>query len=156
MNIRFRKATLSDVALLRGFESKLVAHERAVEPTLIQEGPLEYYEIPNLIEDSENALVLVAEMDGDPVGCGLGQIRKNDPCYNETYYGYIGLMYVEPSQRGKNIGSSIVQELTAWFRAKNIREVRLKVYASNPGAVKAYEKYGFEHYIHEMKLRQTP
>lgn len=153
MNIRFRKAVLSDVPLLRSFESRLVEHERALEPTLLQEGPLEYYDIPKLIEDPENSLVLVAEIGGEPVGCGLGQIKKNDPCYKETHYGYIGLMFVDESQRGKNVGGSVVQELITWFRNKGIREIRLKVYASNPGAVKAYEKYGFEHYIHEMKLK---
>ena len=154
MNINFRKATPADVPLLRGFESKLVAHERAKEPTLIQEGHLEYYDILKLIEDTRSAIVLIAEIDGEPIGCGLGQIKENDPRYNETHYGYIGLMYVNESQRGKNVGSSIVQELVSWFHSKGINEVRLWTYASNPGAMKAYARYGFEHYVHEMRLKK--
>ncbi len=154
MNLTFRKATLEDVPLLRGFESKLVEHERAVEPTLKQEGVLEYYDLPKLIEDTRNALVLIAEIDGVAVGCGLGQIKENDPCYDESHYGYVGLMYVDKSQRGKNVGGSIIQEVTNWFRSQGINEVRLKVYASNPGAIRAYEKYGFEPYIQEMRLRK--
>ncbi len=154
MKLTFRKATLEDVPLLRGFEAKLVEHERAVEPTLKQEGTLEYYNIPKLIEDTGNAIVLIAEIHGVAVGCGLGQIKENDTCYNETHYGYVGLMYVDESQRGKNVGGSIVQEVTNWFRSQGINEVRLKVYASNPRAVGAYEKYGFEPYIQEMRLRK--
>lgn len=154
MNLTFRKATLEDVPLLRGFEAKLVDHERAVEPTLKQEGVLEYYDIPKLIEDTRNAIVLIAEIDGVAVGCGLGQIKENDACYDESHYGYIGLMYVDESQRGKNVGGSIVQELNNWFRSKGINEIRLKVYANNPGAIGAYEKYGFEPFINEMKLRK--
>ena len=48
---------------------------------------------------------------------------------------------------------TFIQELTKWFHSKNIHEIRLKVYANNPMAVKAYEKYGFEHFVHEMKLK---
>ena len=154
MNIYFRRATLADVPLLRGFESKLVAYEQTTEPTLIQEDTLQYYDIPKLIKDAVNAAVLIAEIDGKPVGCGLGQIKENSHCYNEKHYGYIGFMYVDEEQRGKNIGSSIVQELIIWFRNKEINEIHLKVYASNLGAIRAYQKYGFEHYIHEMKLRK--
>lgn len=154
MNLKFRKATLDDVPLIRGFEQKLVNHERGVEPSLKQEGTLEYYDIPKLIEDTRNAIVLIAEIDGVAVGCGLGQIKENDPCYNESHYGYVGLMYVDESQRGKNVGGSIVQELTNWFRSQDINEVRLKVYANNSGAVRAYERYGFEPYIQEMRLRK--
>ena len=153
INIRFRYAVPSDVPLLRNFESKLVAHERSVEPTLIQKGSLEYYKIPDLIGD-ENASILIAEVDGVPIGCGLGQIKENDFYNNEKQYGYIGLMYVEESQRGKNIGGLIIQELMDWFGTKGINEIRLKVYASNPMAVEAYKKYGFEHYVHDMKLKK--
>lgn len=154
MALTFRKATLEDVSLLRGLEAKLVEHERGLEPTLKQGGRLEYYDIPKLIEDTRNAIVLIAEIDGQTVGCGLGEIKKNDACYNESHYGYIGLMYVDESQRGKNVGGSIVHELTDWFHINGINEVRLKVYASNPGAIRAYEKYGFEPYINEMKLKK--
>ena len=153
MNIYFRRATLADIPLLSNFENKLIAHERTTEPTLIQEGALQYYDIPKLIKDTVNATVLIAEIDGKSVGCGLGQIKENGSCYNEKYYGYIGFMYVDEEQRGKNIGGSIIQELITWFRSKEINDVHLKVYASNAGAIRAYQKYGFEHYIHEMKLR---
>lgn len=62
-------------------------------------------------------------------------------------------MYVDPAQRGKHIGRSIIDALVQWFRNRNIQEIRLKVYASNVGAVAAYEKMGFQDYIQEMKLQ---
>ena len=152
--MNFRKATLSDVRLLRDFESKLVAYERTIEPGIIQKGPLEYYDIPKLLEDISSAIVFIAEIDGQPVGCGLGQIKENDSYNSETQYGYIGIMYVDEDQRGKNVGSSIVRELITWFHSKGINEIRLKVFAGNPIAISAYQKYGFAHYIHEMKLKK--
>ena len=152
MSISFRKATLGDVPLLRDFEKRLVSHERTVEPTLIQEGKLEYYDISKLIADTDNVTVLIAEIEGEPVGCGLAQIKENDLCYNEKTYGYIGLMYVDEANRGNNIGGLIIQELVNWIHGKGINEVHLKVYASNQGAIKAYEKYGFKNYVHEMML----
>jgi ribosomal protein S18 acetylase RimI-like enzyme len=153
MSLSIRPASLSDVDLLRDFERKLISHEQENEKTLKQERELLYYDIPKLIEDVRNTCVLIAELDGNPVGCGFGQIRENDHFNQEKQYGYIGLMYVDESSRGNNVGHSIVQELVRWFHSRTIREIRLKVYASNPGAIKAYEKYGFEHMVHEMKLK---
>lgn len=152
MNIKFRRASLVDVPILRDFESKLVAYERTIEPTLVQEGKLEYYDIPKIIKDTKNSIILIAEIEGRAFGCGLAQIKENDVCYNQKKYGYIGLMYVDSAHRGKNIGSLIIQELVEWIRGKGIKEVRLKVYSSNDGAIKAYKKYGFDEYIQEMKL----
>ncbi len=153
MNLSFREASIEDVALLRAFESQLINYERALEPTLIQTGHLEYYDIPKLITD-QNARIIIVEVDNKPVGCGLGQIKENDACYNEKKYGYIGLMYVMPDQRGKNIGGLVMQQLVNWFKERNISEVRLKVYAKNSIAIQSYEKFGFEHYIQEMKLKR--
>jgi len=130
-----------------------VDHERAVVPTLKQSGEIRYYDIPALIADTTNTVVLIAEIAGEPVGCGLGTIKENDACYNEMRYGYIGLMYVDEAYRGKNIAGEIVQKIVQWFRDRSISEIRLKVYASNSGAVRAYRKYGFEDYIFEMKLQ---
>lgn len=154
MEIQLRPATPADVPTLRAFESQLVAHERSVVPTLKQEGVLEYYDIPALIADEEKSIVLLAEVNGIPVGCGLGQIRANDACYTEAHFGYIGLMYVSPEQRGKGIVQKIIDRLKAWFESKGISEIHLKVFANNPMAIRAYEKCGFEPLIHEMRLRR--
>lgn len=78
----FRIADSRDIALLRDFESRLVAYEQPIESTL-QDGPLQYYHLELLLADRENTQILIAHLDGKPVGCGLGQIRNNEPIYRE-------------------------------------------------------------------------
>ena len=145
-------ATEEDISTLRAFEQELVGHERAVEPTLMQEGHLTYYDIPELLKDTDKNVLLIAEWGEVPVGCGMGQIQENDACYNESNYGYIGLMFVDKQYRKKNIGGQIVNHLLEWFKTKGLKEVHLKMYATNGNAKFAYEKYGFRPYIEELRL----
>lgn len=152
MKINFRPATSADIPLLRAFEQKLVAHERTIEPTLKPDGILEYYDIPKLIEDKENTLVLIAEVDGQPIGCGFGQIRAKDSCYTKNHNGYIGLVYIDEAHRGHNYSGKLMDTLRKWFKTKNINEIVLQVYSGNTGAIKAYEKYGFTPYSIILKI----
>jgi GNAT superfamily N-acetyltransferase len=152
MNMNIRPATLDDIPALRRFEAALVEHERAVEPTIKQEGPLEYYDLEALIQDTRKAVVLIVEIDGAPVGCGLGQIRENLPSHKESHYGYVGLMYTAPEHRGKGVASGVVQTLKQWFQLNHIRSLHLQVYANNAEAMEAYKHLGFVSYIVEMRL----
>lgn len=153
MNIAFRTATEADIPLLREFEQKLINHERSVEPTVKKEVPLTYYDIPKMLTETDKVLMLIAEVDGEPAGCGFARIRPSENCYTYSQHGYLGLIYVEESQRGQNVGGKIIDKLVEWLHEHNINDVILRVYAANVSAVKAYEKYGFAHYVHEMKLR---
>ena len=156
MKLTFRRATMADLHILRDFETKLDTHERKLEPTLKQHGVWEYFDIPKLIQDtSDKVLILIAEIDGQPIGCGFAQIKENEPYYIKPHYGYLTLIYVDESQRGKKIGGAILEQLVGWLHARGIDEITLIAYATNKGALKAYKKYGFEPYIVEMKLK-TP
>lgn len=153
MTLTFRAASMADLPLLRTFESKLDSHERKLEPTLKQQGVWGNYDIPALINDKARVLVLIAEVNGQPVGCGFAHIKDNEPYYNKPKYGYLAFIYVDESQRGKKIGSAIIDQLTRWLHTHNIDEITLMAYATNTEAIKAYKKYGFEPYLIEMKLK---
>ena len=150
MAVNCRRATLEDIPRLRELEQALVVFERDIEPTL-KEGPLEYYDIPALIADTQNAVVLVLESDGEIMACGLAQIRENNPSHRNAQYGYVGLMYVSPEHRGQGLGRRIIQELEQWCVEKGLKEMQLDVYASNSSAIGAYAKAGFSPYISRMR-----
>lgn len=153
MTVMIKEADFSDIEDLKAFEQELISYERGIEPTLIQSGKISYYDIPSLLADKENAYILIIKDNNLSIGCGFIEIKKNEPYYVDDFYGYIGLIYIDPKYRGKKLSSLLTHKLIKWAHNKDIYEVRLKVYASNKKAIQAYEKHNFVPYIYEMKLK---
>jgi RimJ/RimL family protein N-acetyltransferase len=57
----------------------------------------------------------------------------------------LGILVGSPDYRGKGIGTEVCRLVTEYaFSRLNLRKVMLAVYANNPGAIRAYEKAGFQ------------
>ncbi len=149
--IHIRTATAADLATLLDFEQKIIATERPMDPTLIQDQPISYYPIADYL-DADDTEVLVAVAGDQIVGSVYGQIRPRKPFFQTTHLGYIGFMYVRKNFRGQGVSQSLIKHITQWFDQHNITEVILTVYAQNPRAIRAYEKVGFEQHLIEMRL----
>lgn len=150
MDPNIRQATLADLDTLEHFQHQLVQFERPFDPTIPKNGTVGYYNLKKLLGDT-TVQVLVAEVDSTVVGCGFGQIRKDNEWSVQEQIGYIGLMFIHKKYRGNQIGKLIVEALIQWFKEKNISDIRLKVYEKNISAVKAYRNYGFQDFIIEMR-----
>ncbi len=148
--ITIRTAKTEDLPILLDFEQKIIEAERPMDITLKSE-KISYYDIGAYIL-ADHTQVVVAEIDGEIVGSGYGQIRDRKDFFKQKQLGYIGFMYVKEEHRGKGISQMVIQNLHEWFRSKNIDEIRLTVYEKNPWAIKAYEKTGFEKHLIEMRV----
>ncbi len=73
---------------------------------------------------------------------------------NHSIIGYYGFLHildelhilnvaVDPSYRGRKVGSALIEHLLERGRALSVRAVTLEVRESNLPAIKLYEKYGF-------------
>jgi len=150
-----RQAIHEDLPTLLAFEQQIIATERPMDPTLIQDQPISYYPLEEYL-DAKDTQVLVAENhDGQVVGSLYGQIRPRKPFFQTSHLGYIGFMYVKPEHRGKGLAEALIDNIRNWFNHQGISEIILHVYASNERAIKAYEKIGFVHHLIEMRLDQT-
>ena len=149
--MHIRPATPDDLNTLLEFEQQIIATERPMDPTLIQDRPISYYPLAEYIEASDTE-VLVAETDGVIVGSVYGQIRPRKPYFQTSHLGYIGFMYVEPNHRGSGVSEALITAISAWFKQQGISEITLHVYAQNPRAIRAYEKAGFVPHLIEMRL----
>ena len=147
----FRLATLDDIDELRRFERRIIAAERAFDPTL-KAGTIQYYDIESMLV-ADNVQFVVAQCGNELVACGFARIDRAKTYLSHVQQGYLGMMYVEPRYRGKSIISGIIEQLKQWFREKGVPELRLEVYSDNLAAVSAYEKAGFSKHIIEMRLR---
>ena len=145
-----RPATNADLDTLLRFEQGVVTAERPFDSTL-KPDPINYYDLAYMITAPEIEIV-VAELDGTPIGSGYARIEKSRHYLKHTHHAYLGFMYVEPEHRGKGVNQQIITALKQWAITRGITELRLDVYSDNQAAIIAYEKAGFSQYLIEMRL----
>lgn len=150
MNPTVRKATKEDLPILDTFMDALVDAERPMDST-IKSGKVIYYDLENFIIN-ENAVLYVVELNNELVASGYAKIKSNKSYLKHDKHAYLGFMFVPENHRGNGYNKLIVNALLAWSKAKNISEIRLEVYNSNPSAIRAYEKVGFKKHMIEMRL----
>ena len=147
-DIKIRKATHEDLNQLYVFEQDLIRTERPFDPTIKEK--THYYDLKEMITASHIHLV-VAELNNRIIGTGYARLETSKHYLKHSTHAYLGFMYVLPEHRGKGINKEIMEALKTWIRSQNIAELRLEVYQNNISAIKAYEKFGFEKHILEMR-----
>ena len=145
----FRTATLDDLPTLLEFEQGIIEFERPFDPTLAPD-PISYYDLGALLK-SNDAEVMVATVGEEVVGSGYAKIKKSKAYVLPEMHAYLGFMFVTPDHRGKGINQGLTEALIEWAKSRNIKEVRLDVYADNPSAIRAYDKVGFKKNMVEMR-----
>lgn len=85
-----------------------------------------------------DALPLIAEIEGQPVGIAWGFIHKPN-----LQVAHIYQMWVSPELRGKGIAKSLLLKIKAWALARGCSLMTLGVTTSNEAAVNLYRTFGF-------------
>jgi GNAT superfamily N-acetyltransferase len=145
-----RLATKNDLATLDTFMDGLVEAERPMDVT-IKDGKVIYYDLEGFIL-SEDAVLYVAELNGELVASGYAKIKKDRIYLKHEAHSYLGFMYVPEKHRGNGYNKLIIDALLAWSKTRNINEIRLDVYETNPSAIRAYQKTGFKKHLIQMRL----
>jgi GNAT superfamily N-acetyltransferase len=100
---------------------------------------------------SKNGLVLVAEIDGKPVGHAAVLIKKNIPIFKMEYIGELTDIYVREEYRGMGISTELKSEAFKWLKEKKIKKVLLHVFPDNESAIPVYNSWGFSPFLMEMR-----
>jgi RimJ/RimL family protein N-acetyltransferase len=89
----------------------------------------------------ENALYLVAEADGKIIGRADCRGGKRGHRHN------LGLgIIVAKEWRGKGVGTALLLTMIDWCRENpTVKRLELTVFHNNPGAIRLYERLGFQH-----------
>ncbi len=149
-SIIIREANINDLETLLEFEQSIIEAERPLNPFL-KKSKINFYNIKEILID-ENALIIVAVSNEELVGSGYVKIEDSEEYQKNKKNGYIGFMYVKPSFRGQRISSLVLENLKSWAKSKEIKELRLDVYNSNVKAIKAYEHFGFNKALVNMRM----
>src|SRR3954453_12728876 len=150
-NMTIRPANESDLTILLEFEQEIINAERPFNSTL-KNSEIHFYDLHQLME-SEEAKVMVAEVDNEIIGSGYAVIKEEvDLFVKHTQFSYLGFMYVKPAHRGRGVIKAIIERLNEWAITKEVNEIRLQVYDENIVAKKAYQKMGFKAHMLEMRM----
>nr|WP_321232314.1 GNAT family N-acetyltransferase [uncultured Psychroserpens sp.] len=145
-----RKATLADIETLKKFKLGLIKAELPMDET-IKEDTVSYYDLEALITN-DNSELLVAVIDSELVASGYAKIIPDRPYLKHDFQGYLGFMFVPKKHRGNGYNKLVLDALLKWCKSRNIYEIRLDVYDTNPAAIRAYEKAGFKKHLINMRL----
>lgn len=114
--------------------------------------------------DSMSGVVYVAEEIGNIVGFVQGVVvnhRLGDDIVFDTTHllrkdGWIGLLFVEPEQRGRGIGRQLMDKIKSHFVSEGCDTLRLLVLSGNTHTIEVYKKYGFIEHEVEMVRKLKP
>ncbi len=84
-------------------------------------------------------LRLIAYSVGQPCGLIHGSI---DPAQREV--AHFGAMWVDPGVRGHGVGRALLEAVTRWAKAREVRRLELWVTEKNEAAIRLYEHAGFQ------------
>ena len=145
-----RKATKEDLPILDTFMDALVDAERPMDVT-IKDGKVIYYNLEDFISE-DNSILYVVELNKELVASGYAKIKPDRSYLKHEKHAYLGFMFVPEKHRGNGYNKLIIDALLTWSKTKNISEIRLDVYDSNPSAIRAYEKVGFKKHMIKMRM----
>jgi len=151
MIIRF--AQKSDLPAIADLAREMIDYHHALDP---------YYKAAagyvNLEGDlgkeltDKNSLFLIAEQNKEILGYFRGSV---DPSPNYVEPEKIGVVYdlfVTEKQRGRSIGSRLLDEALSWFKKKKAKNIELNVDTRNPAGIAFWKRHGFADY--KLRLRR--
>jgi GNAT superfamily N-acetyltransferase len=148
--VKVRQATLEDVPALVALFQELDRMQSdwrvfTPRPGFYDEVGLKYREAMS----TENAVVLVAEDEGEIVGMAYGEVRIPSRFSDERALELSGVV-VRTGYRGRGVGRALVQEAARFAGELGVEWVELKTFAPNQGAMAFWEGLGFTPRVVQM------
>jgi len=148
--VKVRQATPEDVPALVALFQELDRMQSdwrvfTPRPGFYDEVGLKYREAMS----TENAVVLVAEDEGEIVGMAYGEVRIPSRFSDERALELSGVV-VRTGYRGRGVGRALVQEAARFAGEMGVEWVELKTFAPNQGAMAFWEGMGFTPRVVQM------
>lgn len=94
---------------------------------------------------SDDSTILLAEVDGRPVGLAEVYIREDKPSHHTVSrrHGYLQNLAVTEKFRRQGVGDKLTDAAEMWARDKGAVEMRLDTWEFPEGPLEFYEKSGY-------------
>ncbi len=101
---------------------------------------------------SEDAVVLVAKEGELVVGYSIAQVNAYPPIFTRERYGFISDVAVRAGHRRRGLGTSLVESMLEWLKARGLSRIELRVAAKNRVGNQFWKKLGFNDYVQILYL----
>jgi GNAT superfamily N-acetyltransferase len=153
-SIETRPAGVRDLDTLRSLQSMLLHEINAHDPVFPQDEQ-ELFRITEEEVRNPHVLVLLATVQGAPVGYLEAYAALTAPPLKERPYGHIRSVFVRPGYRQQGIGSTLMSRAMPWFRRKNVEIVTMNVLGALRTARRFAMSFGFDDYQIRMAKAVT-
>jgi GNAT superfamily N-acetyltransferase len=144
MSLTIRAHTAADRQVLLGFIRELQEAERAMHDSRLPGDEVAALCYERLLE--RRAEILIAEIEGEPVGFVSGWLAEDDDLLQTPEWrrhGWISDLFVAPPWRGRGIGQQLLQAIGDQLRRKGAKRLRICALAANGTAIAAFRRFGF-------------
>lgn len=151
-----RDADQADVPAIIGLWTEMMGCHAELDPVwTLRDGAGEGFEafLRSTLE-SRVCFVLVAELEGAPVGYLLARIGELPPVFLVRERGEICDLAVTAKHRRQGIGTMLVNSALRRFHEQGLREVELSVAVCNPTSQSFWRSMGFQPLLLRL-LRKT-
>jgi GNAT superfamily N-acetyltransferase len=153
--VQVRRATASDIDALLTVSTGLWREDAGThDPEVMNTDWPEQHgrsSFEALVDDPDRVGVLA--WIGDDLAGGLMGSHPELTPFVRLREARLNSLWVLPEHRGSGVGALLVEEFFAWARERGAPYAVVTAFAQNPGAIRLYERHGFE--PHSITLR-TP
>lgn len=153
--VRIAKGGPDRVGELEALWKSLHEHHRAIDPRIPgvrlrdADGSWSFrrVEYETWLREPD-AFVMIAEREGRPLGYALVHFREEDDSRETgSRFGELESFGVLPEERGRGIGTALMDAVYRELRRLGIRELEIGVLATNESAARFYERQGFRPWL---------
>lgn len=138
INMKVREATVDDRETVAEIATRSLETSYSLNPSTIESGVAEWYGPESFEETIEDAIVLVAEEEGEVVAFSESVV------VTEGGQGDLHWLHVHPDHRGRGIGADLFEHTRDRLTEEGVAYLRGRVLADNRAGTEFYEEYGFE------------
>ena len=140
-----RKATRKDRAAVVDMWMRLAEYHAALDPVYrpSPKAPRVFAKFLKRCLKANDALVLLAEIDGSPVGMCTALIDDNPQVFETTRFGRLADLYVDAAYRCRGVGTQLLREAQRWLADNGINVCRASAAEQNPALENFWLKSGF-------------
>lgn len=146
--IKYREATETDLPKIIELWKEFIDFHKDRDPIFSRskEGPDNFgrYILENM--SKADAIVYVAESDGEVVAYILSMIQDYPPAFEVKKFGFISDLAVSSGSRRSGIGMHLFEMARNWFVKKGMRRIEIGVAVTNEISTSFWDKMGFKPY----------
>jgi ribosomal protein S18 acetylase RimI-like enzyme len=142
--VTVRRARAADIPGLVASSAALFAEDAGTrDPAVDIDWPLRHgAELFEAGLKDPGRLLLVAEHGGEVVGHLSGTVADGS-ARRPVKVATLASLYVRPAHRRTRTGAQLVETFMAWAKERGAEEAEVTAYATNPAAIRFYERHGF-------------